>query len=135
MEIVNFFKQLLAADSRGAITSFALSINVSRPWERDHLPNDTSLATIAKTEEQLIQWMHPNHFAPFVGRSNDHHDLIHNGFLALTIPVSNIKTLLNTGNKVGGISLWMPLPPDQPDYVLQAPVLSYQSMWNTQSSR
>ena len=101
MEMVDFFKQVLVADSRGAINSFALSIIVSRYWGRDHMPNDTYLAAIAKTEKQMIQWMHPNHFAPFVGRSKDHHDLIHNGFLALTIAVSNIKTLLNTGNKEG----------------------------------
>jgi hypothetical protein len=100
--MVDFFKQVLAADSRGVITSFALSIIVSRYWGRYHMPNDTSLVTIAKTEKQLIQWMHPNHFAPFVGHAKYHHDLIHNGFLALTIAVSSIKTLLNIGNKVGG---------------------------------
>jgi hypothetical protein len=110
-DMVDFFKQVLAVDSRGVITSFALSTIVSRHWGRDHIPSDTSLVTIAKTEKQLIQWMHPNHFAPFVARSKDHHDLIHNGFLALTIAVSNIKTLLNTGNKVGGVSSWMPFPP------------------------
>ena len=79
MEMVDFFKHVLAADSRSVITSFALSIIVSRHWGRDHMPNDTSLVTIAKTENQKLQWMHPNHFAPFVGRSKDHHDLIHNG--------------------------------------------------------
>ena len=101
MELVDFFKQVLVVDSRDVITSFALSIIVSRYWGRGHMPNDTSLATIAKTEKQLTQWMHPNHVAPCVGRSQDHHDLIHNGFLAITIAVSNIKTLLNSGNKVG----------------------------------
>ena len=129
--MVDFFKQVLAADSRGVITSFALSVIVSRHWGRDHNPSDTSLVTIAKTEKQLVQWMHPNHFAPFVARSKDHHDLIHNGFLALTIAVSNIKTLLNTGNKVGGISSWMPFPPHQTEYVLHPPVQSYQSVWNS----
>ena len=29
----------------------------------------------------------------------------------------------------------MPFPPNQPDYVLQAPVLSYQSMWDTQEQQ
>ena len=86
-DMVDFSKQVLTADSRGVITSFALSIIVSRHWGRGHLPSDTSLVTIANTEKQLIQWMHPNHFAPFVARSKDHHDLIHNGFLALTIAV------------------------------------------------
>ena len=104
-DMVDFFKQVLASDSRGVITSFALSIIVSRHWGRYHHTSDTSLVTIAKTEKQLVQWMHPNHFAPFVARSKDHHDLIHNGFLALTIAVSNIKTLLNTGNKLGAFPL------------------------------
>jgi hypothetical protein len=36
-DMVDFFKQVLAADSRGVITSFALSIIVSRHWGRDHL--------------------------------------------------------------------------------------------------
>ena len=66
MEMVEFFQQVLAADSRGVIRSFALSIIVSRYWGRDHIPNDTYLVTIAKTEKQLIQWVHPHHFAPFV---------------------------------------------------------------------
>jgi hypothetical protein len=56
-------------------------------------------------------------------------------FLALTIAVSNIKTLLNTGNKVGGISSWMPFPPHQTEYVLQPPIQSYQSVWNTQEQQ
>jgi hypothetical protein len=72
--IVDFFKQVLAADSRGVITSFALSIIVSRYWGRDHMPHDPPLVSIAKTEKQLIQWMDPKHFAQFVRRSKDHHD-------------------------------------------------------------
>ena len=125
-DMVDFFKQVLAADSRGVITSFALSVIVSRHWGRDHNPSDTSLVTIAKTEKQLVQWMHPNHFAPFVARSKDHHDLIHNGFLALTIAVSNIKTLLNTGNKVGGHFLLDALPPtsDRVRSAASSPILS-----------
>ena len=62
--------------------------------------------------------------------------MIHNRLLALTIAVSNIKTLLNTGNKVGGgVSLRGCLFQLINPYVLQAPVLSYQSMWNTQEQQ
>ena len=51
MEMVAFFKQVLAADCGGVITSYALSIIVSRYWgKKDHMQNDTSLVTIAKTE-------------------------------------------------------------------------------------
>ena len=61
VEMVDFFKQVLAADSRGAISSFALSIMVSRHWGTGHMRNDTSLVTIAKTEKQLTAWMHTDH--------------------------------------------------------------------------
>ena len=102
-------KQVLAADSRGVISSFALSILVSRYWGKDlNMKNDTSLVTIAKTENQLTARMHPNHFPKFTGRSKDRHDLIHDGFLASTMAVTNMKTLLITGSKVGGITSWMP---------------------------
>ena len=99
--MVDFFKQVLAADSRGVISSFALHILVSRYWGKDHMKNDTSLVTITKTEKQLTAWMHPNHVPKFTGRSKDHHDLNRNGLLALTVVVSNITTMLSIGNKVG----------------------------------
>ena len=38
-DMVDFFKQVLAADSRGVITSFALSVIVSRHWGTYHSPN------------------------------------------------------------------------------------------------
>ena len=136
VEMVDLFKQVLAADSRGVISSFALSIMVCRYWGKDHKENDTSLVTIAKTEKQLTAWMHPDHFVRFTGISRDHHDLIHNGFLALTMVVTNMKTLLITGNKVGGgITLWTPFPKTQAEYVLRTPTVSYQSVWNTQEQQ
>ena len=36
IEMVNFFKQVLVADSKGVISSFALSVMVSRHWGKDH---------------------------------------------------------------------------------------------------
>ena len=65
VEMVDFFKQLLAADSRGVISSFALSIMVSRHRGKDHKETDTSLVTMAKTEKQLTAWMHSDHFLQF----------------------------------------------------------------------
>ena len=53
VEMVDFFKQVLAADSRGVISSFALSIMVSRYWGTDHMRNDTSLVPIANTEKAI----------------------------------------------------------------------------------
>jgi hypothetical protein len=104
--MVDFFKQVLAADSREVISSFAISVMVSRYWgKKDHRVHDTSLLTIAKTEKQMNAWMRPDHFPKFRSSYRDHHDLIHNVLLALTMVVVNMKTLLNTGNKVGGGAL------------------------------
>ena len=43
MEMVDFFKQVLAADRRVVITSFALSVIVSRYLGKDHMQNDDVL--------------------------------------------------------------------------------------------
>ena len=50
VEMVDLFKQVLAADSRGVISSFVLSIFVSRYWGKDNMNNDASLVSVAKTE-------------------------------------------------------------------------------------
>ena len=69
-----------------------------------HLPTDTSLTTIAKTMKQLRAWMHPDHFAKFVSVSRDHHDLIHNGFIVLSLVVADMNTQLMSGRTVGGVT-------------------------------
>ena len=51
--MVDFFKQVPAADSRRVISSFALSIMVSRHWGADHMRNDTSLVNICQDWEAI----------------------------------------------------------------------------------
>ena len=101
VEMVDVCKQVLAVDSRRAISSFALSIMVSRHWGTDQKDGDTSLATIANTEKHMTAYMHPDHFAKFTAILKDHHDLIHSGFVAMAMAVTSMNTLLITGNKVG----------------------------------
>ena len=70
VEMVDFFKQVLAVDSRGVISSFALSVMVSRNCGKGHGEQDTSLVTIAKTERQMTPWMHPDHLPTFQKQSS-----------------------------------------------------------------
>ena len=82
-------------------------------WYPDQ-EHDTSLVTSAKKKEkQTTAWIHPDHFPTFRTRSRDHHDLIDNGLLAMTMAVVNMKTLLNSENKVASILSWMPFPREQ----------------------
>ena len=76
VEMVNFYKQVIAVSSRGIISSFVMNVMNSRHWGKDHKDTDTSLMTVAKTYKQLHAWMHPDHVSVFCGRSKDHHDLI-----------------------------------------------------------
>ena len=99
-EMVNFYKQVIAASSRGIISSFVMSVMIYRHWGKDRKDTDTSLMTVAQTYKQLHAWMHPDHFSVFCWRSKDHHDLIHNGVLALTQAAATLKTKLKSGELV-----------------------------------
>ena len=100
-------------------------------WGKNHLDTDTSMTTIAKTLRELTSWAHPDHFPEFVTRSKDHHDLLHNGFLVITMAVANLKTTLRSGGTVGGISASMPVPEVQKEYFLRPTVALYTSVWDT----
>ena len=76
-DMFDFYKQVIAASSRGIISSFVMSVMIYRHWGKDRKDTDTSLMTVAQTYKQLHAWMHPDHFSVFCGRSKDHHDLIH----------------------------------------------------------
>ena len=49
IEMVDFYKQVLAASSRGVISSFVMNVMISRHWGKDHRDTDTSLLTVTKT--------------------------------------------------------------------------------------
>ena len=100
-DMVDFFKQVLAAENRVVISSFVISVMVSRYWGTGHLPTDTALTTISKTMTQLHAWMYPDRFATFVSKSGDHHDLIDNGYLVLSQVVADMNTQLMSGYTVG----------------------------------
>ena len=104
----NFYKQAIAASSRGIMSLFVKNVMISRHWGKDHKDTDTSLMTVTKTYKQLHAWMHLDHFSVFCGRSKDHHDLIHNGFLALTQAAAKLKTKLKSGELVVGITGKLP---------------------------
>ena len=93
-DMVNFYKQAIAAPSRGIISLFVMNVMISRHWGKDHKDTDTSLMMMTKTYKQLHAWMRPDHFSVFCGRSKDHRDLIHNVFLALTQAAATLKTQL-----------------------------------------
>ena len=64
----------------------------------------------------------------FVKRSKDHHDLIHNGFLALTQAAATLKTQLKSGELVVGITGSLPFPKEQKEYFLRPNITAYQSI-------
>ena len=107
-EMVDFFKQILVADSRGVITSFVTSIMITRDWGSDHSLYDSSLTTIAKTMRQLQAWAHPDRFATFVSRSIDHHNIVLDGFFVLTQAVLHMSTKLAHGHAIGGVVAYLP---------------------------
>jgi hypothetical protein len=51
--MVDFFKQAIAADSKGVISSLVMSVMVAISWGDNN---------IANTMKQLVAWMHPDHF-------------------------------------------------------------------------
>ena len=61
-----------------------------------------------------------------------HHDLIHNGFLALTQAAATLKTKLKSGELVVGIIGKLPLPKEQKEYFLRPTVASYTSAWSSE---
>ena len=65
-EMVDFYKQVLAASGRGIISSFVMNVMISRHWGKDHKDTDTSLMTVTNTYKQLHAWMHPDHFNVFL---------------------------------------------------------------------
>ena len=73
-----------------------------------------------------------DHFPEFATRSKDHHDLLHTGFLVITMAVANFKTTLLSGGTVGGVSASMQFPREQKEYVFRPLVSSYTSIFGTQ---
>ena len=130
-DMVGFFNQTVSADSRGVISSFITSVIISRHWGKNHLDTDTSITTIAKTLRELTSWVHPDHVPEFSKRSKDHHDLLHNGYLVITMAVANLKTILRSGRTVGGVVASMQFPQEQKEYLLRPTVASYPSVWDT----
>ncbi|MFM7979891.1 MAG: hypothetical protein ACKPKO_11300, partial [Candidatus Fonsibacter sp.] len=98
----------MAADSSGVISFFVFNVMVSCYWGENHSPDDTSVVKIAKTMKQLTPWMHPDHVGKFIALSQDHHDLWHNGFLAMTAAVTDMQTLFSSYAGVGGITASTP---------------------------
>ena len=107
-EMVNFYKQVIAALSRGIISSMVMHVMISRHWGKDHKDTGTSLMTVTKTYKQLHAWMRLDHFSVCCGRSTDRHDLIHNGLLAWTQAAATLKTKLKSGELVVGITGKLP---------------------------
>ncbi|MFM7989284.1 MAG: hypothetical protein ACKPKO_59220, partial [Candidatus Fonsibacter sp.] len=101
-EMVDLFKQALAAASRGVISAFADHVLVRRHWGDNHRTTDSSLATSAKTYEYITTWMQVDRSGDFHHRSKVLHDLLHNGFIAMTQAVVNLKTLLTSGRETRG---------------------------------
>ena len=131
IEMVDFYKQVLAASSRGVISSFVMNVMISRHWGTDHNDTDTSLLTVTKTCKQLHAWMRPDHFSVFCKHSEGHHDLIHNGFLAVTQAAALLKPKLKSGELVIGITGALPFPKEQKEYFLRPSIASYSSVWST----
>ena len=88
--------------------------------------------TVTKTYKQLHAWMHLDHFSVFCGRSTDHHDLIHNGFLALIQAAATLKTKLKSGELVVGITGKLPFPTEHKEYFLRPNITLYSSVWSSQ---
>ncbi|MFM7979010.1 MAG: hypothetical protein ACKPKO_06800, partial [Candidatus Fonsibacter sp.] len=88
---------MLGAESRGVISSFAYNVRVTRHWGEGHRPTDSYLVTIAKTYEFITKWMQTDRFGDLTRRSKGHPDLLHNVFIAMTLAVVNLKTLLTSG--------------------------------------
>ncbi|MFM7980411.1 MAG: hypothetical protein ACKPKO_13945, partial [Candidatus Fonsibacter sp.] len=59
-DMVDFYKQVLSAQSRGQLETFAYHILASRRWGVDHQSSDTALVTIKQTQKQFIAWNHPD---------------------------------------------------------------------------
>ena len=104
---------------------------ISRHWGTDHNDTDTSLLTVTKTCKQLHAWMRPDHFSVFCKHSEGHHDLIHNGFLAVTQAAALLKPKLKSGELVIGITGALPFPKEQKEYFLRPSIASYSSVWST----
>ena len=104
-DTIDFFKQAIAAYSRGVISLFITGVMIARHWGNNHIDTDTSIATIAKTMREMTSWVHPDHLPEFVRRSKDHHDLLHNGFLVITMAVANLKSTLLS---VGTVGVYLP---------------------------
>ena len=129
-EMVDFFTQILAAEGRGVISSFVISIMTPRYWGASHLPTDAALTTIAKTMKELKIWMHPDHFDVFVSSSRDQHELIHKGYIVLSQVVANMNTQLMGGYTAGGVSANTSLPAEQKEYILRPASLFYVTIWD-----
>ena len=134
-EMVPFYKQVIAASSRGVISAFTINVMISRHGGKYQKYIDTSITTISKTQRQLSAWMHPDHFSSFLNDKMDHQDLLHNGFLLLTQVAATLKTQWVTGAIVGGITSAMPFPKEQKEYFLRPAVLCYTSVWDTEDHK
>ncbi|MFM7979263.1 MAG: hypothetical protein ACKPKO_08100, partial [Candidatus Fonsibacter sp.] len=82
-DMVDFYKQALSAQARGYLDTFAYHVLASRHWGTGHLESDTSLVTTQESTRQFTSWNHPDHFPGFDCRSRGHHDLLHNGCVAM----------------------------------------------------
>ncbi len=133
--MVDFYKQALSAQSRGVLDTFTYHVLASRHWGKDHKESDTSLVTIQKTTRQFLSWNHQYHFQGFALRSRDHHDLLHNGILAMVLSLENIKTSLMSGLSIHGCTANTPFPWPRPSAVPPSfiAVLAYISIWNRKS--
>ena len=63
-DMVHFYKQVIAASSRGVISSFTIVVMISRQWGKDHKDTDPSLTTVMKTK-QLSAWVRLDHVKTF----------------------------------------------------------------------
>ena len=79
--------------------------------------------------------MHPDHFNTFCERTNDHHDLLHNGFLLLTQAAATLKTQFMSGGIIGGVTGKLPFQKEQKEYFLRPTVTSYASVWDTEEQK
>ncbi|MFM7988795.1 MAG: hypothetical protein ACKPKO_56720, partial [Candidatus Fonsibacter sp.] len=50
----------------------------------------------------ITKWMQVDRFGDFTRRSKDHYDLLHNGFIAMTRAVVNLRTLLYQRRELRG---------------------------------
>ena len=88
-------------------------------------------------EWQPLSWNHIDHFPGFALRSRDHHDLLHNGILAMVTPLENIKTTLVSGLRVHGCKANTLVPWPRPSSVPPSfiPVKAYISIWESAEQR